>query len=364
MKIVADENIPLLEHYFGAQGQLVCKPGREITRNDLLDADILLVRSVTTVNQALLKGTRVKFVGSATIGADHLDTAWLDLAGIEWYVAVGCNGTAVVEYVIAVLAALQKQKLLAGPNLRAGVIGVGAIGSRVAEKLSALGFSVLLCDPFRLLHEKNFPGVFLEDFVDLDLITLHTPLTYHGAYPTYHLIEKEFLQRQKPGCVLLNTGRGPVINFKQLKKYGEALVWCLDVWEQEPQIDLTVLQRALIATPHIAGYSVQSKYRGIKMVYEAALRHGVIAGPAVAPVNYPEKTLSLNGATVDWREAVLQIYDPMVTTQQMKQRVSKNIKEFDVMRKDFLERHELQFITLVDARLEQQDRDFLVKLKG
>jgi erythronate-4-phosphate dehydrogenase len=149
MKIVADENIPLVEHYFGGSGELLLKPGRSITRDDLFDADILLVRSVTRVNKLLLHDTPVRFVGSTTAGADHMDTEWLDQSGILWNTATACNAMAVAEYVVCVVASLQMQGMLAFSNVRAGVIGVGHVGRLVVEKLRLLGFDAIECDPFR-----------------------------------------------------------------------------------------------------------------------------------------------------------------------------------------------------------------------
>jgi erythronate-4-phosphate dehydrogenase len=364
MKIVADENIPLVDYYFGSYGELVLKPGRAISQEDLLDADILLVRSITKVDQALLKGTSVKFVGSSTTGEDHMDTGWLTEAGIQWSIAYSCNAKAVVEYVISVIAALQKMHHLMQKNGRAAVIGVGTIGSQVAEKLKILGWEVLLCDPFRLTKERDFPGVFLEDLSDLDFITLHTPLTYEGTYPTYHLIEKKFLQRQKKNCVLLNTGRGPVIHFDDLKQYGQTLIWCLDVWENEPLIDEDILQKSMIATPHIAGYSVQSKYRGIEMIYQAAIQQGVIPARNMSKIEYPHSVLSFSNQLVDWCDVILQIYNPLKTTKTMKEAIDQSDNSFDLLRKYFPERHEFNFIELKDIILTEQDRNLLYSLRN
>jgi erythronate-4-phosphate dehydrogenase len=343
MKIVADENIPLLHHFFGDLGELILKSGREMTRNDVLDADILLVRSVTKVNQALLENTSVQFVGSVATGDDHIDTIWLNQAGIKWSTAAGCNATAVVEYVMSVIAALQKNHLLSSNALRAGVVGVGRIGDEVAKKLKSLGLSVLLCDPFRMEKEKDFKGVFLEEFANLDFITFHTPLTYEGTYPTYHLVEKHFLQRQKEKTILLNAGRGAVINFSDLKKYGQHLIWCLDVWEYEPIIDIEVLQKAMIATPHIAGYSVQSKYRGTEMIYDAAVQQNIISNHSISKPHYPRRVIS---QTNDWRDLMLTLYDPRITTQQMKEAIAKETHNFDDLRKHFPDRYELGFVDI------------------
>ncbi len=144
---------------------------------------------------------------------------------------------------------------------------------------------------------------------------MHTPLIKEGKHPTYHLIDETFLKRQKSGCVLMNTGRGAVIDFNALKKHGQHLLWCLDVWEDEPDVDLEVLKNAYIATPHIAGYSVQAKYRGVEMIYHAAIQQKIIPDDKIISVEFPTKTISFDHASVTWRDVVLKIYDPMQTTQ-------------------------------------------------
>lgn len=362
MKIVADENIPFIEHYFANAGELILKPGRDISHADLVLADMLLVRSVTKVNKDLLDHTQVKFVGSTTTGADHIDTAWLDKVGIDWSVAQGCNAIAVVEYVVAVTATLQQMGFLMQEKPRVAVIGVGHIGSMVADELQGLGFDVVLCDPLRLENEPQFKGFTLDEIKDVDLITLHTPLTKTGPYPTYHLIEKEFLQRQKQNCVLLNTSRGSVIDFNDLKIHGEHLIWCLDVWENEPIIDLDVLEQAVIATPHIAGYSLQAKYRGIQMIYDALLKKQLFPFVPVPPKKFPTQDIFFAGAKVDWRDVVLRIYDPFKTTQLMKARLVENLNAFDELRKNFIDRHEFGFVRIEDVSLSLEDKRLLDSL--
>ncbi len=355
MKIVADENIPNVQHYFGADVTL--KPGRHIVREDLLAADMLLVRSVTQVNEALLAGTPVKFVGSATIGSDHLDIAWLNQANIAWALASGSNASAVMEYVACCIAALQKMNFLTEKKIRAAVIGVGDIGSRVAALLTLMGFEVILCDPFR----TDLQSVSLQELSDVDLVTLHTPLTHDGLHPTYHLLDQHFFARQKKNCILLNTGRGATVDFSDLKMYGQSCIWCFDVWENEPLIDFSVLQPAVLATPHIAGYSIQSKYRGIEMLYQAALQQKRI--PAVSQeVTYPTHTISFAHRSVDWRDVVLSIFDPALMTQTMKQRLMEDVDAFDVLRKEFNERHEFGFVKVSDAILTKSDLNVLTFL--
>lgn len=349
MKIIADKDIPLVQHYFANAGDLVLISGRALRKEHLKDADMLLVRSITPVNADLLEGTNVKFVASPTTGMDHFDVDWLASVGITWANASGCNAIAVVEYIICVVAALQKQGYLFGDKLRAGVVGVGNIGSRVAEKLKLLGFDVLLCDPLRAENEKDFPHQPLETFSNLDLITLHTPLTQSGHYPTFHMINEAFLERQKKNTVLMNTGRGSVIDFNDLKLFGQYLLWCLDVWEHEPFIDFEVLDRAIIATPHIAGYTVQSKYRGIEMIYRAAVDKGFVP-ENIRPLDYPTYLLDAEGVQ-NWRDLILKIYDPMVTTRVMKKEIiENNVASFDRLRKEFIERHELDYVKGWDGR--------------
>lgn len=360
MKIVADKDIPFVEHYFSSAGDLVLVPGRTLTQNDLQEAEVLLVRSITKVNKELLQGTKVKFVASPTTGDDHYDKEWLANAGIAWSVAPGCNAIAVAEYVICAIAALQKRGYLTGRNLRAGVVGVGKIGSRVAEKLKILGFDVVLCDPLRALNERDFVTTPLEEFAEFDFITLHTPLTRNGLFPTYHMIDKTFLARQKKNCILMNTGRGSVIDFNDLKVSGEQLIWCLDVWENEPLIDFTVLDTALIATPHIAGYTVQSKYRGIEMMYHASLKQGFLPDKNISVLSYPEDKITFNHQKADWRDVVLKIFDPFKLSTLMKDKMIENeAGAFDGLRKSFVDRadrHEFKFVELKDVQLSSGDQ--------
>ena len=364
MKIVADENIVSLTDYFGVDHDWVLKPGRDIKREDVIDADILLVRSITPVNEALLHDTTVRFVGSVTTGADHLDTAWLDQAKVAWYAAEGCNAIAVAEYVIASIAALQLEEALPKTPLKIAIIGVGRIGSLLADKLKVLGCELLLCDPVRAAMDPSFQHTPIEAIHDVDLISLHTPITASGEHATFHLIDKNFLLKQKKSTVLLNASRGAVISFEDLLEYGQSLYWCLDVWEQEPYVDLSVLNFTEIATPHIAGYSVQSKCRGIEMVYHTAREQGFITSDAPISITKPQHVLSFKDEKISWRDVVLRSYDPLLTTQLMKKHLFANpsAEVFDALRKNFQERHEFGFTTLKHASLMPEDVSILSEL--
>lgn len=365
MKIIADSHIPYIRDYFAAYGELVLRPGREITRDDVKDADMLLVRSITHVDQKLLEGSQVKFVGSVTAGADHLDTKWLDAAGISWSVASGFNAPPVADYVMSTLAVLQKNKLLGEANIRAAVIGVGNVGKRVLERLRLFDCEILLCDPVRALHEPDFSSVAMDELSDLDLISLHVPLVKSGPYPTYHFVGKDFFKRQKPGCVLLNASRGAVVNSQELLRYGKHLHWCFDVWEHEPKIDKSVLDQAVIATPHIAGYSIQSKIRGIDMIYRIACEKNIISPQPLPPIDMPVQALSFAGEQYGWRDVVLGVFNPLVVTEMMRT-ILLPAEEygalFDMMRNEFNYRHEFSYTRITDTGFSRADKIMLEKL--
>ncbi|HSC76625.1 MAG TPA: 4-phosphoerythronate dehydrogenase [Pseudomonadales bacterium] len=280
MKIVADENIAYARHFFAAIGELILLPGRSICRADVQDADILLVRSVTSVNRELLVGTAVRFVGSCTIGTDHIDTAWLAENNIHFSYAPGCNAQAVVEYVLSALLALEVDVSVS----KVGIVGCGNVGGRLLRHLQNTGVNVVGCDPF--LADSDLPLVEFEKILACDVICLHTPLTKTGTHPTFHLFDQAAINQLKPGAVLLNAGRGAVIDntalLQRMENYNDLRV-VLDVWENEPVINGDLLVHVAIGTPHIAGYSAEGKLRGTEMVYEA-LCHFLGCQQVVAPI--------------------------------------------------------------------------------
>ncbi len=357
MKIVADEHIPLIENYFGEKHTIIKKSGRTICRDDLCDADILLVRSVTKVNAALLENTPIQFVGSATVGTDHLDITWLEKNGIRWAAATGCNTEAVVNYVLSVIAAAQKCGFLQEKNLRAGIVGVGRIGSAVAKRLQQLGFTTLLCDPFRL----DIPTVDFAELTNLDLISFHTPLTTLGLYPTLHLADTVFFQRQKKNTFLLNTARGDIVDENAVKNHGHHLTWCLDVFPHEPFPDTQLLENAWIATPHIAGYTVDAKRRGTAMLYDAAIQQGILPAKnnETLPPLLDKKIFSFDGEKVTWQDVVLAIFDPLAYSDLTKETLADDPKKFDLLRKNFPERREFSAIEIHDAILTTADAALL-----
>ena len=275
MKILADQNIPCVAEAFSDLGDVRLMPGRDIRREHLQDCQCLVIRTVTRVNQDLLDDTPVEFVGTATIGTDHIDLEYLQERGIGCSNAAGCNAEAASEYVISGLFALSQRKDLDPFRLRAGIVGYGNVGSRLHHKLDTLGIECLVCDP--PLQEN---GDTRQSFVDLDrilrecdFISLHVPLTRSGSHPTFHLLDNERLQKLRPGCLLVNAARGEVVDNPALVavlRQRDDLTVFLDTWEGEPLVLRELLQRVDLATPHIAGYSVEGRLRGTQMILDAA----------------------------------------------------------------------------------------------
>lgn len=350
MEIIADDKLPLLPQLFAEDYQLTQLPSQAITPDTVKTADILLCRSVTKVNAELLADSKVKFIASATSGDDHIDKTWLAQNNIAWCAAAGCNAVSVAEYVICVVAALKKQGLLKGQ--RAGVIGAGHAGSAVVKNLQASGFDVIVNDPPRAERDPQFISIPLEHFTDLDLICLHPALTTDGNYPSYHMIDKTFLQQQRPQCVLLNAARGAIINTDDLKNFGQHLIWCLDVYENEPNIDLELIRQAAICTPHIAGHAIQSKWRGSEIVYHNTMRFLKIAAKQHITYPLPKPAITLPASITHWEDVVLTLYNPMTETELMKKSLLGNDVDikvvFNQLRSNTPLRHEFSYLEITD----------------
>lgn len=297
MKIVIDSKIPYIKGYAEQLGKTLYKAGASINKNDLVDADALIIRTRTHCNKALLEGTNVKFIATATIGYDHIDTAYLKEAGITWTNCPGCNANSVAQYVescllqlsvhgcwqntmlIPATASLQGVELPYHPDfsqLTLGIVGVGHVGSAVLNMAKRLGFGrILLCDPPRAEREgENVFSTLKEVAQVADVITFHTPLTHDetSAYPTYHLADHAFFAMLKPTAVVINSSRGEVVDslaLKQALAQHKLRTAIIDTWENEPHIDTTLLNQVFIGTPHIAGYSADGKANGTRMSLQA-----------------------------------------------------------------------------------------------
>jgi erythronate-4-phosphate dehydrogenase len=271
MKIVADENIANVIEYFGSEGELTLMPGRSITAQAVREADVLLVRSVTQVDRYLLQHSPCKFVGTATSGIDHLDTQWLmeKKIGLGW--ARGCNAQSVVDYVFSAMASLSDAKHFDWRNLGFGIVGCGEVGSRLATKLLGLQCKVVIHDPFLTTSHPLAPHFAdYNSVLDQDVISFHTPITAGLPWPTRHMLNDANLETLSPDTILINAARGAVIDNKalraRLEKNPEQQV-VLDTWEGEPDVNLELLEKVSIATPHIAGYSREGKLNGTRMIH-------------------------------------------------------------------------------------------------
>jgi erythronate-4-phosphate dehydrogenase len=276
MRIIADENIPCVAQAFASLGEVILLPGRGMQAEQLRGADVLLVRSVTRVDAALLRQANIQFVGSATIGFDHVDRTLLQQQGIGFSTAPGSNATSAAEYVVSALLALAAQQGFDPAGKTVGIIGCGNVGSRVRDKLSALGMDCLVNDPPLQAQGGHDDFVTLDAVLQADVITVHVPYTREGVWPTHHLADAAFLQRLRPGAVFINTARGAVADNAALDALLEArpdLSVVLDVWEGEPDISMPLLEKTRLGTPHIAGYSLDGKLRGTEMIYRAACAH-------------------------------------------------------------------------------------------
>lgn len=374
MNIIADENMPALTA-FASLGKVTPLAGRVLNREDLHEAQVLLVRSVTRVDAALLAGTPVRFVGSATIGTDHVDTAWLAQAGIGFAHAPGCNAMAVAEYVLQAVLDWACEQSRALEELSVGVVGVGNAGGRVARLLAAAGCRVLGCDPPRAAVGERMEGDLaldqsLDQLLGCDVVTLHVPLTAEGSYATHHLLDAAALARLGPAQLLVNSSRGPVIDNAALlhrlaSGSGPSVV--LDVWEAEPQVPPELFARVRWGSPHIAGYSVEGRTRGSLMVLQSLCTYLGESSPhsaEVVPVGLcwrgdiarPEDVLALLRARWDLREthaalaAVLKDED-----------AGRRAAGFDHLRKTFPARHELAGV-VVQGRVARRWQPLLAAL--
>lgn len=376
MNILADENMPLTKVLFEKFGNVNLKHGRKITADDLIDIDVLLVRSITKVNKDLLsKANKLKFVGTATAGFDHIDTKALEEKGIAFSNAQGCNKISVGEYVLSSLLLLQQMFNLDFSKLTMAVIGAGCTGSEVIRRAKALGLNLLISDP--PLKEEDSPKysnyVNFKECLNADIISFHVPLIKDGSHPTYHMLNKELFEKYyKNGeKFIINASRGEVIDDLALNEALDKnpnLHLIKDVWEEEPSIKCKeLIKKAIITTPHIAGYSYEGKCRGTFMLYEKLCQM-----ENVKPIDF--KTLlkkpQISEITIDEelnldiiRRLVHLIYD--VRRDSNTFRLNFNGDEsFDALRKNYLERRELSSLLVNSSPKNSQilkDLGFSVK---
>jgi erythronate-4-phosphate dehydrogenase len=363
VKIIADKNIPFVAECFSSIGEVGVVGGREITPGVVADADALLIRSVTPVGAELLAGSKVRFVGTATIGFDHIDVDFLRENNIGFASAPGSNANSAAEYVIAGLLEIGQRYGLDLEEKSIGIIGVGNVGSRVAKKCEALGMHVYLNDPPLQRQTGEAKYLPIEELFDCDFITLHTPLTFEGLDETYHLADERFFRSIKERCVFINASRGGVVDSSALKeaiRSGRLRAAVLDVWENEPNIDTELLEMVDIGTPHIAGYSLDGKVAGMIMIYKAACKYfgleaefdieDFLPEPAIGELEIDSNEAAEQEALLG---AVRKIYridqDDAKLRRILEKPMEKRGEFFDCLRKNYPVRRELQNTRIILA---------------
>ena len=322
MKVIIDHKIPYIKEAISRiADEVVFLPGNAFTKEEVKDADALIVRTRTTCNRELLEGSQVKFIATATIGYDHIDTEYCREAGITWTNCPGCNAGSVEQYVHSVLLLLKREKGLDLEKSTIGIVGVGHVGSRVKRMAEGLGMKVLLNDPPR--SEQGELG-----FVDLetiarecDVITFHTPLSREGRYATFHLVNHEFLVSLKRTPYIINSSRGEVVDTDALLvalATGKVKDVVIDTWENEPDINQELLDVAFLATPHIAGYSADGKANATRMSLEALCKFFHIE----ATFDIMPDKVDIHIST-DKEEAYLQAYNPKRDSEWLKESPQK-----------------------------------------
>jgi erythronate-4-phosphate dehydrogenase len=330
MKIVVDDKIPYIREKLALLAdEVVYLRGADISADDVKDADALIVRTRTHCNEQLLAGSRVQFVATATIGFDHIDTQYMAQAGITWTNCPGCNAASVAQYLECSLLLLEQQKGLVLHTATIGIVGCGHVGSKVKAVAERLGMRVLVCDPL-LGHPEYVSMDVIER--EADIITFHVPLTRDGKYATIHMADNNFFHRLSRVPYIINTSRGEVVdNIALLGALSEGRVRdaILDVWEGEPSVNLDLLNKVFIGTPHIAGYSADGKVNADNMVIDALCQHFGLSHPGqILPPPLP--------ANFKYTGSALDFYSPLNDSERLKKDPSK----FESLRNEYPLRRE------------------------
>lgn len=313
IKIVVEKNIPFIQGVLDGVAQVEYLATDDITPQAMRDVDALICRTRTYCNDSLLHDSKCSFIATATIGTDHIDLNYCRNRGIEVNNAPGCNAPAVAQYLFASLAQVIKRPI---EDYTIGIVGVGHVGRIVEDWARQLGMRVLVCDPPRAEVECTNNFVSLDEIAsECDIITFHTPLTKDGKYPTYHICDASFIASLKQHPIVVNCARGAIFDtqavIEALDK-GVISDVIVDCWEGEPNLDSILLEKAIIATPHIAGYSREGKIRATEMVLEALARHFNLTIPSVA------EGIPMGAAKSVTIQSIKDSYNPLIDTQALK----------------------------------------------
>ncbi|MBT3384906.1 MAG: 4-phosphoerythronate dehydrogenase PdxB [Prolixibacteraceae bacterium] len=369
MKVIIDNKIPYIEGALEPFADVIYLPGNDTTSEVVKDADAIITRTRTICNKELLEGSKVKFIATATIGFDHIDTDYCNKAGIEWTNAPGCNAESVNQYISSALFSFSMRKRFDLKDKTIGIVGVGQVGSRVAKTCEILGMKVLLNDPPRERNEGSEKFVALETIQkEADIITFHVPLNMDGEDATYHLVNEDFLQNLNKTPLLINSCRGEVFDSNAVynaKEAGDISGFIIDCWKNEPKLDLELLNQSDYGTPHIAGYSKDGKANGTKMSIQAISRFFNLGIDDWEPtgVDLPEKTeFEIDGNQRReysvLAEAILSTYDIEIDDDNLKD--SPHL--FEQLRGDYPVRREFDSYTIKAKNIERGTLDKLKKL--
>lgn len=347
MKIVVDDKIPFIRGAFDDVAEVVYLPGGSIGSDDVRDADALVVRTRTRCNSDLLEGSAVKFIATATIGYDHIDTAWCEKAGIAWANAPGCNSSSVEQYLVSTLLYMADMQGFEPADKCLGIVGAGNVGAKVARAAAALGFEVLLNDPPRAAAEGNEGFVALDELLERSgIVSLHVPLNREGVYRTESMADAGFFEKIRRGAIFINTSRGEVVDEDALReairkaRVSDAV---LDVYRNEPEIDRDLLGRLFLATPHIAGYSTDGKANGTQMSVRAVSRFFGLGLDRWEPANVPvpeQREIFVDAAEEDVLSTVGSVYAQTYSVQEDHDRFLADPGAFETLRGHYRLRRE------------------------
>ena len=368
MKIIIYDKIPYIRGTFEGVAEVVYLPGSKTTQEVVKDADAMVTRTRTACNEKLLAGSSVKFIATATIGYDHIDTDFCDAVGIKWMNAPGCNSKSVEQYIASTLMVLAERKNIQLWDLCIGVVGVGNVGSKVARFCNLMGMKVLLNDPPRERAEGSVAFVSLKKVMDeADIITLHVPLNLKGEDSTFHLGNEVFFTELKRKPILINSCRGEVINTMAVKaalKSSEISAFVCDCWENEPDPDLELLAMTEIATPHIAGYSKDGKATGTQMSVKAISQFFGLGLENWEPsgVELPANpVIELEGSGLSTQEIIAKVILATYDIRNDDQAFRKNPEQFEQLRGDYPVRREFPAFTIIPKNVGVETLEVLKK---
>lgn len=353
VRIIADDKIPFLEGVLEPYAEISYIQGNKITTDQLKSADALLIRTRTKCTMDLLKGTSVKFIGTATIGFDHIDTRYCASQKIKWLNAPGCNSSSVEQYISAALLKIALEFRFSLKDKTLGIVGVGNVGSKVERLARILGMKVILCDPPRARIEGNGKFTpFSKLLSESDIVTLHVPLNIVGEDKTYHLMNEKSFKKMKKGAWIINSCRGEVIETNSIKdalNSGRLAGAVLDVWENEPDLDLELMDKTFLATPHIAGYSSDGKANGTSMIVSALSEFFDLPLKKWYPENVPSPNkplITIDGADKNAEEIIFEVVNHTYNINEDDLRLRFSPSDFEKFRGDYGLRREFPAYTV------------------